>query len=121
MKQGLSVLLMMLSLLVGFQQTLIVMHFKLNQKLIEQKFCVNKDRPELHCDGRCFLKKQLQNSGSPDSATATMYPKVDMLPISIDGFEAKSPIAYIGRTVSYYVETSYREPCLEIFVPPPIV
>jgi|SRR5690606_5314718 len=121
MKKPVSVLLMVLSLLIGFQQAIIVMHFKLNQETIEQKFCVNKDRPELHCDGTCFLKKQLQKSESSDSAPAAMYPKVDMLPISLHRFEARNITVDISSIMPRYQEICYREPCREIFVPPPIV
>ena len=29
--------------------------------------CVNKDKPEMHCDGKCHLKKMAQeNSGTKD-------------------------------------------------------
>lgn len=26
---------------------------------ITAKFCVNKDKPAMHCDGKCYLRKQL--------------------------------------------------------------
>ena len=34
--------------------------FKVNQKEIIQKYCINKDRPKLKCDGNCYLAKQLK-------------------------------------------------------------
>jgi hypothetical protein len=34
--------------------------FKINQKEITTKYCVNKDRPKLRCNGTCFLAKQLK-------------------------------------------------------------
>lgn len=40
-----SGLLMLLSVLIGFQQAIIVMHFKLNQERIEKEFCENKNKP----------------------------------------------------------------------------
>lgn len=34
-------------------------HWKYNQRIIAQTLCVNKNRPELHCKGKCQLKKDL--------------------------------------------------------------
>lgn len=33
--------------------------WKLNQKAITQEFCVNKAKPQLKCNGKCHLKKQI--------------------------------------------------------------
>lgn len=33
--------------------------FKANQAYIAQELCENKARPQMHCNGRCHLKKQL--------------------------------------------------------------
>lgn len=39
--------------------TLIIVDFYVNQDTIIAKKCINKDKPELHCDGKCYLKKEL--------------------------------------------------------------
>lgn len=121
MKQVFSVLMMVLSLLVGFQEAIIVMHFKLNQEAIEQEFCVNRNRPELQCHGTCHLKKQLQKTKNTDTASIGFYQRVDMLPISSMEFEARSLTVEIWNSIPIYKEIQYTEPYREIFVPPPIV
>jgi autonomous glycyl radical cofactor GrcA len=40
----------------------IVAHWKINQAAITQKYCVNKAKPALKCNGKCHLKKQLQQA-----------------------------------------------------------
>jgi len=35
-------------------------HFVLNQEEIIEAFCVNKEAPEMQCNGKCYLKKQLE-------------------------------------------------------------
>jgi hypothetical protein len=121
MKKVFSVFLMVLSLLIGFQQAIIVMHFKLNQKAIEQKFCINKNKPTLQCHGTCFLRKQLKETVNPESAPVSIYQRVDMLPISIFEFKAKNRATDIQSKKPIYKETLYTEPYREIFVPPPVV
>ncbi len=37
-------------------------YFKSNQDEIAKKYCVNKDKPEMHCNGQCHLKKELQKT-----------------------------------------------------------
>ncbi|WP_369049265.1 hypothetical protein [Tenacibaculum sp. UWU-22] len=32
----------------------------LNYQYISQVLCVNKDKPELHCNGKCYLNKELK-------------------------------------------------------------
>lgn len=120
MKSVFSVLLMVLSLLIGFQPAIIVMHFKLNQNTIEQEFCINKNAPELQCHGTCFLRKKLQEADNSDSASIKNYQRVDMLPISIIGFEVENWATERRGKASIYRENLYIEPCREILVPPPI-
>ena len=64
-----SVFMAFLFLLIVTQRAVIIVHFKLNQKAIEQKFCINKDKPELQCQGLCYLKKELQKTENNDLET----------------------------------------------------
>jgi len=118
MKQVFSVLIMVLSLLIGFQQAIIVMHFKLNQEAIEQAFCINKSQPKLQCHGTCHLKKRLQETENTNQSSISMYQKVDMLPFSFIGFKAINSAIEIGANIPFYQEVFYVAPCREIFVPP---
>ena len=36
-----------------------VAHFYINQTEIADELCENKDKPELNCNGHCYLKKEL--------------------------------------------------------------
>ncbi len=40
--------------------SVIQMNFTINQAYIIDNFCVNTDRPELKCDGKCFLADQFK-------------------------------------------------------------
>lgn len=37
-----------------------VLYFQLNIDYIIETYCVNKEKPELQCNGKCHLAKQLQ-------------------------------------------------------------
>jgi len=36
--------------------------FELNQKFIAAKLCENRDKPEMHCNGKCYLMKKLKEA-----------------------------------------------------------
>ncbi len=38
---------------------LLYLDYELRKEFIIDNFCVNKDRPELHCDGKCYLATRL--------------------------------------------------------------
>lgn len=59
--RSLGRLLVVLALALSTQGLLLVQGtFLLRQDFVVANLCVNRDRPELHCDGKCFLTKQLR-------------------------------------------------------------
>jgi hypothetical protein len=63
-----------LLLLQSVGRELLVLHFAVNQARITARFCVNKARPALHCDGKCYLAKQLRRAenGSTKAPAGTL-------------------------------------------------
>lgn len=46
----------------NFSNSLIYAGFDLNQKYIAEQLCVNKDKPEMHCNGKCYLAKKIKQA-----------------------------------------------------------
>lgn len=44
----------------GFSKNIIALNFYINRNAIAEKYCINKYKPGLHCNGHCFLVKQLK-------------------------------------------------------------
>jgi len=97
--------------------------YQINKAYIMQTLCVNRDKPQLHCDGKCYLDKQLQKANdlntSPEQVPA---PKIDLdkLPVALMDYRAMSlPVPekilqnYSNRHVFFYEFLS------EIPTPPP--
>ena len=59
LKQVVSILLLASFITVNFSKVIIWTEYQLNKTEITQKYCVNKDKPNMHCCGKCHLKKQL--------------------------------------------------------------
>lgn len=62
MTRLLAYFLTALLLLQSFGRELLVLHFAVNQAALTAKYCVNKARPRLHCDGKCYLARQLRRA-----------------------------------------------------------
>lgn len=58
MRQVFSLLLICCILGQASVRTLLVLHYQLN-RAVYLRNCENKDKPSLHCDGKCYLKKQM--------------------------------------------------------------
>src|ERR1043165_1467651 len=48
---------------------LIDVGYNANHSYIAAALCVNRDKPQMHCDGKCFLKKELRNQQEKESSS----------------------------------------------------
>jgi hypothetical protein len=55
-----KILLVIVMLLCLMKNSLLYTLYNVNQEVFVELFCINKDRPELHCDGKCELSKILK-------------------------------------------------------------
>lgn len=47
--------------------------FKLNQQEITDLFCINKSKPELQCQGKCFMMKGLHHQEQQRQSDKSVY------------------------------------------------
>ena len=82
MRAFFSFLLISLVLLQTFSREVLVADFTLRRATITARFCVNKARPQLHCQGQCYFAKQLKKQEQRESkAPNTLKEKLPMLPL----------------------------------------
>lgn len=62
MKRLLAIVLAYLMVFQTFNKLTIVVYYQINKKVITELFCINKDKPQLKCDGKCFLAKKLKEA-----------------------------------------------------------
>jgi hypothetical protein len=55
-----------------FLKSAILLDFKVNQAVISQTLCIQKDVKENTCNGKCHLSKQLEKSGENSEDTPTL-------------------------------------------------
>ncbi|MBD2715405.1 hypothetical protein KBK19_10190 [Microvirga sp. STR05] len=77
MARVLALFLAALMLLQTFSRELVVVDYQMHKESITRLFCVNKDKPQLRCNGKCHLAKQLRKASESESKTpASGFAKV---------------------------------------------
>ena len=49
-------------MLTNFSRLFIYASFELNQEYIASTLCVNRDKPEINCNGKCYLSKKIKQA-----------------------------------------------------------
>ena len=60
------------------QPYLPLINYSVNKDYIAKVLCVNKDKPRMHCNGKCHLKKQLDKEEKRGNSTGTTKEKYEI-------------------------------------------
>ena len=63
-------------ILVLSRDTITFFAFKLNQDFIANELCINKEKPELNCHGKCHLNNELKKNNNENSHNKSRIPQV---------------------------------------------
>ncbi|HET8837465.1 MAG TPA: hypothetical protein VFM82_00550 [Flavobacteriaceae bacterium] len=119
MQKFISISFVLLYFLAMFRPVQPVLYYYLNQDYIAEFLCINKDKPEMHCDGKCYLMKQLakqeQHKGNPTpNIQLENYPigfvyifKLNKIQQKLDfailiGNEYRNNYSYLFQTSSFH-------------------
>lgn len=121
MKRAASVLLIFLSLLIGFQRIIIVLHYQLNWERIELQYCENKSSLIMTCKGLCYVQKAFQHSEDKAPKTSKVFYQVsDVIFESLISFFSSDSGILLTYQEPPYLDIRYCDPLLEVLVPPPL-
>ncbi|MDR2235947.1 MAG: hypothetical protein LBE92_07475 [Chryseobacterium sp.] len=57
-----------LTLYMVFRPLVPLAEYAVNYDYISKVLCINKSRPEVHCNGKCYLSKELAKANDTDSS-----------------------------------------------------
>ena len=63
----------------------LITYYKLNIEYIVQELCENRARPELNCEGKCYLEKQLSDADQAEEQSKERIQKTE-LPVFLPSF-----------------------------------
>jgi hypothetical protein len=56
-----------------------LVNYTINQDYISEFLCINKNKPELNCNGKCFLAKEIQKQNETEKNKPTKASKENYL------------------------------------------
>ena len=100
--------------------SLTLINFELHRETITQLFCVNKEVPELHCDGKCYLEKQIKADEESHSDAPQTRAEFLSLVFTLDDFPNTSFTTFITRVKHSfsYIIPHFAGTIFPIFHPP---
>ena len=96
MKSFISILLSLIIFGASFQNSLYFIDYQINKDYYEA-LCINKQKPELDCYGKCQVKKEAQKEDSPISQIKYSF-EVNILPVKSTEFIIKKPLFFVNKT-----------------------
>jgi hypothetical protein len=120
LKSFFIIFLASLFLLQSAGKLIVIANFELNRDYIAKQLCENKAKPKLHCNGKCYLKKQLQKEDKKENSnTASSKEKLEVQFFSkINFLFQKHNFTTPPKLTAIYLFTNYSKHTPSIFHPP---
>lgn len=124
-KQGVAVGFLLLMCLKAWVMPMLYLDYELRKEFIIDNFCVNKDRPELNCDGKCYLATRLAAAQKQEEKQAErnfmfkLYENITDCQSNTFSFARPGSDALLNSSsFSYVCPTQTNAPLSGIFHPP---
>lgn len=101
-----------------------VTYFELNIDYIVETYCVNKEKPQLQCNGKCHLAKQLTNNTSSSSTNSYLTSFFEaFVPVYFQEYKLSSfyKSAPIGSLNNWNYCSAFNSVFSDLLDPPPRV
>ncbi|GLU55369.1 hypothetical protein [Dyadobacter frigoris] len=126
-KQWIALGLLSLMLIKVWVIPLLYLDFEVRRDYIVANLCVNRNRPQLHCDGKCYLAKKLAalEEQEKKQAEKDYMSKLLFQPMELKSYELDMPSCQLQESnlVSYnfLLQVKISKLSQDIFHPPAIV
>ena len=123
MRNALVYLLLVATLLPTVSQWGTIAYYQTNKEYIARVLCENRDKPDLHCDGKCYLAKKLKaQQDRQDKETTERVQNMPTLSLFCNdladfGFASASEPEQT-KAVFMYLLAPYFAPLSPVFQPP---
>ena len=122
MRSVLTYILLIAVLLPSISPWGTIAYYQLNQDYIARVLCENRDKPQLHCDGKCYLAKRLKaQQDKQDKETTERVQQTAPVQLFCDthfSFAFTPTLILLHRQVFAYLIASYKAPVTGLLRPP---
>ncbi|MDJ1480775.1 hypothetical protein QNI16_09805 [Cytophagaceae bacterium YF14B1] len=122
MRKIVTALLLFSLLLQTFSRAGIYLSFKVNQDYIARVLCINKAKPQLNCNGKCYLAKKLKQAAEQEQKQVLLKTlELNLCCQELHAFNfARIPLIVNRKLVPFYLVKPTFSTLLNIFHPPRI-
>lgn len=110
-KKAIAFILLLVFTMQTFYASGFTLWFYANRKAIAKEHCINKNRPELKCDGKCFLRMKMKEAGHHQDENAPLQVKqlLDGSPYTLfnSNIDFKVPDTRIAHIAAYTAGYQY--------------
>ncbi|MGV3538862.1 MAG: hypothetical protein ACO1OQ_03575 [Rufibacter sp.] len=68
MKRTVTILLLAVMLTQAFSKVFVLLDYQANKEFITKFLCINREKPQLHCNGKCYLMQKLKKAEQAENA-----------------------------------------------------
>lgn len=97
------------------------MDYALNQEFIAEVLCVNQDKPELQCNGKCYLKEKLEQEAAQeqqDQNSSRTSEKENLFVATVFAYEQPASFSNTPKKLNF-AEPNLSVQDLTISIPKP--
>jgi len=76
--RAIAILLLCCSVSVNLSGFFVFAGFEMNRTYIANELCINRNRPELHCNGRCYLMNKLKQAQDKEQKQERQFQKIQL-------------------------------------------
>ena len=118
MKVFSSSILSLIVLLASFQNSLVLLDYQINRSFYEER-CVNKDKPEMCCHGKCQIKEKEETSkNAPETEAVKINYEFNFLPKKHVDLP-KPPVITVEKPKYSFLEENLSSGYFKILPHPP--
>lgn len=119
LKRGLAILLLFAMISTSSSRLFVYAGFSANEKYIATALCMNKARPWMHCNGKCYLMKKLLQADERQKNEDRQSRKNLFQESIIDaGLKVKFHTEFLAVILTPYIISDYVPMVVNIFQPP---
>jgi hypothetical protein len=95
--------------------------FELNQKYIATELCVNRDKPQMHCNGKCYLMRKLKQAEQKEKAHENENQRPVLQPgVIVEQISLNAPVFTISTCTRAELRINLPQHFISIFQPPQV-
>lgn len=122
MKKKITIVILVLFCYSELRPLLPYLDYYINYEYISEVLCINKEKPKLACNGKCYLGQQLKKVEKSDKQEKNLPPfSLERMPIVLCSYEFTKCILY-NTSSQKHVDTyhfSIKDNTISPLTPPP--